>query len=123
MEIGGLTRAEFDELVRTHDPRDSFTGFWRVDWFPILYGYEEYAVECAPSGQGATGAAVWRASWHPDTGFPNRQVAASLTALVDRVVEFFRLGAYAWSAEYQSVMTVDEVFGREGLLPDSRPWP
>jgi hypothetical protein len=38
---GALTRAEFVELVRTHDPRDSLTGFWREDWFPILYGSPE----------------------------------------------------------------------------------
>lgn len=118
---GALTRAEFDELVRTVDPRDSFTGFWRDDWLPFLYGSpEEYALECGSSGGEA---AVWRVSWHPDTGFPTMQLAPSLTAFVARVVELFRLGGYAWSAEYSSLVTVDEVFAREGLGYDVRPWP
>jgi cell wall assembly regulator SMI1 len=121
---GALSRAQFDELVRTRDPRDSFTGFWRTDWFPILYASpENYAVECGPGSEGATEAPVWRASWHPDTGFPNMQLAPSLTAFVTRVVELFRLGGYEWNEEYQAVSTIDEVFERQGLGSDVRPWP
>ena len=121
---GALTRAGFDELVRTIDPADSFTGFWRDDWFPILYGTpEEYAVECGPNPDPPAQAAVWRVCWHPDTGFPTMQLAPSLTAFVSRVVELFRLGAYVWNTEYDSLDTVEAVFNREGLGYDVRPWP
>jgi hypothetical protein len=121
---GALTRAEVDELVRTFDPRNTFTGFWRDDWFPILYGTpEQYAVECGTAAGGEAASPVWRVNWHPDTGFPTMQLAPSLTAFVARVVELFRLGAYAWSEQYQSVTTIDEVFERLGLGYDVRPWP
>jgi hypothetical protein len=127
MEIGGLTMAEFDELVRTHDPMNSFTGFWRDDWFPILYGAPEtYAIECGPAAGDKAGgrvAGVWRVSWHPDNGFPNRRLAPSLTAFVERVVELLRLGAYVWNTEYEALETVDAIFEREGLGYDVRPWP
>ncbi len=121
---GALTRAAFDELVRSFDPRDSFNGFWRDDWFPILYASpEEYAIECGPDAGGAAEAAVWRVTWHPDAGFPTMQLAPSLTAFVTRVVELFRLGGYVWNEEYRSLETIDEVFEREGLGYDARPWP
>jgi hypothetical protein len=61
--------------------------------------------------------------WHPDAGFPTMQLARSLTAFVDRVVELFRLGGYVWNDEYGALETVDAVFEREGLGYDVRPWP
>jgi hypothetical protein len=43
------------------------------------------------------------------------QVAPSLTSFVERVVELLRLDGDAWSPEYQSLVTIDEVFEREGI--------
>jgi hypothetical protein len=51
------------------------------------------------------------------------QLAPSLTAFVTRVIELFRLGGYVWNEEYRSLETIDEVFEREGLGYDARPWP
>lgn len=122
IEIGGVTPAELEEHVRRMTPASSFTGFWRTDWFPILAGEPEtYAIECGPAT--AAGAGIWRANWHPDDSFPTMRVAPSLTAAVERVVELFRLGAYAWNVEYGSVWPVDEVFEREALDQSLRPWP
>ena len=120
---GALTRAEFDELVRTHDPRSSFTGFWREDWLPILYGHETYAVECPRAAEPNATSGVWRVMFHPDDGFPTTRLAGSLVAFVDRVVELFRLGGYVWNEQYGSVEPVDAIFEREGLGYDTRPWP
>jgi hypothetical protein len=122
MEIGGLTKAEVEELARDMHPASSFTGFWRADWLPILYGSPEtYAIECGPEAGRGPGA-VWRVNWHPDSGFPTMQVAESLTAFVDRIVELFRLGGYEWNEHYRSVEPVHGVFERLGL-GDDRPWP
>jgi hypothetical protein len=121
---GALTMAEFDELVRTRDPRDTFNGFWREDWFPVLYGSPEtYAIECGLADGRTAGGGIWRVSWHPNAGFPDRRLEPSLTALVNRAVELFRIGAYVWNTEYGTVEPVNEVFEREGLGYDVRPWP
>lgn len=122
IEIGGVSPAELEAAVREMTPASSFTGFWRTDWLPILYGQPEtYAIECGPGTE--AGAGIWRVNWHPDDGFPTMRVAPSLTAAIERIVELLRLGAYVWSAEYGSVQPVDEVFEREGLDQSLRPWP
>lgn len=125
IQIGGVTAAEVEEADRTRDPEIStFTGFWRAGWFPILGGSPEtYAIECGLGGERAARAPVWRVNWHPDADFQTVQVAASLTGFVDRVVELFRAGAYAWDPRYHAVVTVDDVFVRLGLGKQFRPWP
>lgn len=114
IEIGGITPAALEEVIRAGQPPEaSFTGFWRTDWFPWLLGSpEEYAIEC---GEGASEAPVWRVNWHPDPGFETTRIAPSVEDLIDRVVALFRAGAYAWNAQYRSVVPVDEVFADRGL--------
>jgi len=123
---GALTLAQFDDLVRApRHPDESFTGFWREDWLELFYGGEVYAAECGV-GTGIDRRSVspmWRVNFHPDTGFPTMQVAPSLTAFIDRVVEMFRLGGYEWNTEYQSLEPITEVFERAGLDYNARPWP
>jgi hypothetical protein len=122
---GALSLAQFDEAVRTHDPRGSFTGFWREDWLPLLYGGEHYAGECG-IGAGSERPPVspmWRVEFHPGDDFPTRKLEPSLTAFVDRVVELFRLGGYEWNAEYQSIEPISGVFERVGIDKNVRPWP
>ena len=121
--LGGASPAEVgDALGPTQPPSATFTGFWRTDWFPVFGGGETYAIEC-PDGGGSSPGSIWRVNWHPDPEFQTVRVAASLTEFVDRGVELFRAGAYTWSAEYHTVMTVDEVFVRLGLGTLFRPWP
>ena len=121
MTIGGVTPAE---IQQSGGPGSSLTGFWRSDWFPILYGSPEtYAVACDTGGAVTAEGPVWRVNWQPDPGFQSAEVAPSLTAFVDRVVELFRAGAYEWSAEHWAIITVDDVFDRMGLGENGRPWP
>jgi hypothetical protein len=124
MDVGGITTDELQQQLETIAGEATLTGFWRSDWFPILYGSPEtYAVACRPGGAVTAEGPVWRVKWQPDPGFQSAEVAPSLTAFVDRVVELFRAGAYEWSAEYWAIMTVDEVFDRRGLGENGRPWP
>jgi hypothetical protein len=124
IEIGGVTPAELEEHVRRMTAASTFTGFWRTDWFPILYGSPEtYAIECPPAGEPRAAGAIWRANWHPDDRFPTMRVAPSLTAALEGIVELLRLGAYAWDAEHGSLVPVDAVFERAGLADGLRPWP
>ena len=124
MQIGGVTPDELERHFATAGPGSTFTGFWRSDWLPILYGGpEEYAVECAIGHGSPEGSAVWRTNWHPDAQFQTAQMAPTLTAFVDRIVELFRAGAYEWSAEERAITTVDDVFDRLGLGATGRPWP
>jgi hypothetical protein len=121
---GALTLAQFDELVRApRHPDDTFTGFWREDWLPLFYGYEYYAAVCgiAPGSERRAASPMWRVLFHPDV--PTMQLETSLTAFIDRVIEMFRLGAYEWNAEYQSVEPITAVFERAGLDYNARPWP
>jgi hypothetical protein len=119
---GGVTAADAgDSLGPEQPPTATFTGFWRTDWFPVLDGSpEKYAIECLGGG-GSMPGAVWRVNWHPDSNFQTVRVAANLTEFIDRVVDFFRAGAYRWDPEYQAVVTVDEVFERRGLAATMRP--
>lgn len=121
VDIGGVTPDALAEFVRDPSPASTFTGFWRTDWLPILYGEEDYAIECG-DGPRATGA-VWRVNWHPDPQFETARLAVSLTLFVERIVELFRLGAYEWSDQHQAVMPIETVFAREGLGDTVRPWP
>lgn len=41
MEIGGVTPDELEQHVAASGPGSTLTGFWRSDWFPILYGEPE----------------------------------------------------------------------------------
>ena len=125
IEIGGATPAEVEEADRKRDPGIStFTGFWRTDWFPILGGSPEtYAIECRLDGARGARAPIWRVNWHPDADFQTVQVASSLTGFVDRVLELFRAGAYAWDPHSRAIVTVDDVFVRLGLDTLYRPWP
>jgi len=120
--VGGASPAEVgDSLGPDQPPTATFTGFWRTDWFPVLGGSPEtYAIEC-PGGGGSTPGALWRVNWHPDSDFQTARVASSLTEFIDRVVDLFRTGAYRWDAEYEAIVTVDDVFVRRGLGATFRP--
>jgi hypothetical protein len=122
---GALSLAQFDEVVRTHDPRSSFTGFWRADWLPLLYASEHYAGECGIGARPERRLAspMWRVLFDPDNDFPTRKLEPSLTAFIDRIVELFRLGGYEWNAQYQSIEPLSGVFELEGLGKNARPWP
>lgn len=122
--LGGVSPAEIgDALGPDQPPSATFTGFWRTDWFPVLGGSPEtYAIECPGSG-GSTPGSIWRVNWHPSSDFPTARVASTLTELVDRVVDLFRAGAYRWDAQYQTIVTVDDVLDRLGLGATGRPWP
>lgn len=123
VEIGGVPPQEADGLDGQASAASTYTGFWRTDWLPFLYGSPEvYAVECG-SEAGSTTLAVWRVNWHPDPGFETVQVADDLTSFVARIVELFRIGAYAWNNELQSIEPVDRVFEQMGLGATARPWP
>jgi hypothetical protein len=120
---GALTLAQFDELARApRHPDDTFTGFWREDWLPLFYGGEDYAAVCGmASAERPVASPMWRVLFHPDA--PTMQLETSLTAFIDRVIEMFRLGAYEWNAEYQSVEPITAVFEGAGLDYNARPWP
>ena len=123
MQIGGVTPAELDTAIASSGPGSTLTGFWRSDWFPILYASpEEYAVVCPIDGEARAASPVWRANWHPDESFPSAEMAPTLAAFVDRVVELFQAGAYRWDAGQRAIMTVDEVFEARGLGGSLRPW-
>jgi hypothetical protein len=123
IEIGGVTPAELEEHVRRMTAASTFTGFWRTDWFPILYGApESYALECVPDAADGPGA-VWRVNWHPDAQFPTMRVSDNLASFVDRIVELLRLGAYEWNPLRHSIEPVEAVFESEGLDDSLRPWP
>jgi hypothetical protein len=122
MKIGGVTPAQLERHVAAAGPGSTLTGFWRSDWFPVLDGGEG-AVQCALNGGTLEGSPVWRQNWHPNEDFQAAQLAPTLTDFVERIVELFRAGAYRWNAEYQAIMTVDDVFERLGLGVNYRPWP
>ncbi|HEX2754070.1 MAG TPA: hypothetical protein VHM48_01330, partial [Candidatus Limnocylindrales bacterium] len=121
IEIGGITPAALEKAIRAGQPPEAtFTGFWRTDWFPWLFGSpEEYAIECR---DGASEAPVWRVNWHPDQGFQTKQVGTSVTDFIERVVELFRAGAYTWDPADHSIVPVDEVFTQRGLDENRPPW-
>lgn len=124
MELGGVTPAELQRHLADSGPASTLTGFWRSDWFPILYGGpEEYAVVCSLDGRQLDASPVWRTNWHPDDNFQSAQMAPTLVDFVDRIVELFRAGAYEWNPEQQDITTVDHVFERLGLGGTGRPWP
>ena len=122
IKLGGVSPAEVgNSLGPEQPPSATFTGFWRTDWFPVLFGSPEtYAIEC-PGRGGSTPGALWRVSWHPNPDFQTARVASSLTVFIDRVVDLFRSDAYRWDTEYQAIVTVDEVFVRRGLGATMRP--
>ena len=124
MALGGVSPAEVgDSLGPDQPPTAVFTGFWRTDWFPVLGGTPEtYAIEC-PDGGGSTPGALWRVTWHPHSDFQTARVASSLTEFLDRVVDLFRSGAYRWDAQFEAIVTVDEVLDRLALGTAGRPWP
>ena len=123
LDSGGVTPSELEKAYRLPQPPTATnTGFWRTDWFPILGGVEQYAVECRLDGDQAASGPVWRVNWHPDSDFQTRQVAAGLTEFIDRAVEVFRAGGYEWSEQQRTVIANDDVF-RELGLDQSRPWP
>ena len=124
MGIGGVTPTELERHVAAAGPGSTLSGFWRSDWFPILYASpEDYAVECSIDDHPIAASPVWRTNWHPDESFQTAQMAPTLTAFVDRIIELFREGAYQWDSEHQAIETVDAVFDRLGLGTTGRPWP
>ena len=121
VDEGGVSKDEVGQMLADGlPPGSTFTGFWRDDWFPWLSGDpEEYAIAC--DGDPGDGAPVWRVNWHPDAGFETAEVAPSVHAFVDRVVDLFRASAYAWDPKYSAVVPVEAVFERLGLGLHLRP--
>lgn len=124
LAIGGVTPSEVAEMSSRllQPPTATNTGYWRTDWFPVLGGVEQYAVECALDGNRAASGPVWRVNWHPDSDFQTMQVATSLTEFIDHAVEVFRAGGYEWSEQYRTIVANDDVF-RDLGLDQNRPWP